>query len=330
MDLTIGEPSVTDDLCFTPLHHVVIGLKQADLRQQLNITTMYIDTPDSFGRSLLHWAVIMGNCAAIEALIDHKASPTCVDRERMTPLHDIYLAPPSAQAQCGRLLLGARAEVDALDFWGRTPLRIAVGYSSISLDFLTILINNGADVNLRDLYSQTPVLKSIQGRREITQLLLNHGADAAARDGYGNTPVLEAIYRNKPQHLQLLIEHGAKTNDYFHLKPGRRARDGQIHLLDFVAWYGSVEIMRILENSPTQHYHLSQPLDTVEQYHHFRLANGRKAGVAEHEAFLRLLSKMEFSYETCRPSDFADGESDDEEIFVDAHDSFLEENVLTV
>ncbi|CZR68457.1 uncharacterized protein PAC_18356 [Phialocephala subalpina] len=327
MDLTMHEPSITDDLCFTPLHHVVIGLKQADLRQQLNITTMYIKTPDSFGRSLLHWAVIMGDSTDVEALLDHGASPTCVDREQMTPLHDIHLAPPSSQAQCGRLLLGAGAEVDALDFWGRTPLRIAVGYNSISLDFLTLLINKGADVNRRDLYSQGPLLKSIQGRKEITRLLLKHGADTAASDGYGNTPVLEAIYRNKPQQLQLLLEHGAKTNEYFELKPGRRARDGQIHLLDFVAWYGSVEIMRILEDSPTQHYHLSQPLDTFEQYRDFRLVNGRKAEVAEHEAFLRLLSKMEFSYETCQPSHFADDESDDDENFVDAHDSILDENV---
>jgi ankyrin repeat protein len=127
MDLTINEPSVTDDLHFTPLHHVVIGLEQADLRQQLRISEIDINTPDSFGRSPLHWAVIMGNSAAVEALLHHGIPPTSMDREQMTPLHDIFLSPPSSQAPCARLLLGAGAEVDALDAWGKTPLRIAVG-----------------------------------------------------------------------------------------------------------------------------------------------------------------------------------------------------------
>jgi hypothetical protein len=331
MDLTINEPSVTDDLHFTPLHHIVIGLEQADLRQQLRISKTDINTPDSFGRSLLHWAVIMGNSAAVEALLEHGVSPTSVDKEQMTPLHNIFLSPPSSQVPCARLLLGAGAEVDALDAWGRTPFRIAVGYANISLDLLNMLINNGADVNHTDVYSQSPLLKSIPGSKETTQLLLNHGADIEARDGYGNTPVLDAIYHDKPEKLQMLLEHGAKKNEDFELKPGRRARDGPVNLLDFVVWYGSVEIMRILEHSAKQHYHLSHTIDNFEQFRDFRLVNGRKAGEEEREASVHMLSKMEFSYETSLHPDSLEVKSDDDEsecddeIFVDAHDSLLEE-----
>ena len=259
MDLTINEPTVTDDLCFTPLHHVVTGLEQADLRQQIRLNKIPIDTPDSFGRSLLHWAVILGNVVAVEVLLQHGASPTCMDKEQMMPLHDMFLAPPLSQTQSGRSLLDAEAEVDAPDFWGRTPLRIAVGYDNISLDFLNILIHKGADVNRRDIYSQSPLLKSIQGRKETTQLLLHHGADVEARDEFGNTPILEAIYRNKPEQFRMLLEYGAKIVEPVDLEPGRRARDGRIHLLDFIIWYGSVEIMRVLEDSARQHDYLSHP-----------------------------------------------------------------------
>ena len=80
MDLTIGEPSVTDDLSFTPLHPVVIGLVQADLHQQLRLNKIYISTRDSLGRSLLHWAAIMGNSTAVEALLERGAFPTVVDK----------------------------------------------------------------------------------------------------------------------------------------------------------------------------------------------------------------------------------------------------------
>lgn len=332
LDSAIEKSGVTSDLCFTPLHHVVTGLEQADLRQQLRLNKEFINTPDCFGRSPLHWAVILGNSAAVEALLEHGAYPGSVDREQMTPLHNIFLAPPQSQTLCGRLLLNARAEVDALDAWKRTPFRIAVGYDSMSLDFLNMLINKGADINCRDIYSQSPLLKSIQGSKEATQLLLDYGADTEARDVYENIPVLEAIYRNKPEKLQMLLEHGAKINEDFELKPGRRARDGPIHLLDFIVWHGTVEIMQIFEKSVNNHYQLSHPTDTLEQFREFRLINGRKAGEEENEALIRILSKMNHSDDSCQQPDFLEleGDKDDinwnNEVFVDASECILEEN----
>ena len=336
MDLATDESSITDDLCLTSLHHLVIGLEQADLDQQLRINRTDFHVPDSFGRSLLHWAVIMGNITAIEVLLEHGANANFVDKEQMTPLHDVYLAPVSSQAQCGQLLLDAGANVNVLDFWGRTPIRIAVGYPSISLEFLNVLFDKGADVNRIDNYSQGPLLKSIQGREATTQLLLSHGADTKVRDDFGNTPILESIYRNKPGQLQMLLKHGATTNEYFELKPGRRARDGQVHLLDFIVWYGTVEMMQILEDSAERHYHLSRPLDSLEQYRDFRLASQRKTGIEEYEAFSRMLSKMKLSLEGCLSADMSQIEADDDEkgdadeIFFDADDYILGEETLSV
>lgn len=165
-----------------------MALKNADLRQQLRLNKADINSSDTFGRSLVHWAVITGNSNAVETLLDHGASATSPDREQMTPLHDIFLAPSSSQLQCAQLLLNAGAEINALDAWRRTPFRIAVGYAAISQDLLHMLINEGADINQRDIYSQSPLLKSVQGSNDTTQLLLNHNADTGARDAYGNTP----------------------------------------------------------------------------------------------------------------------------------------------
>ena len=346
MDLPTDDFSVTDDISFTPLHHIVLGLEKADLRQQLRMSRNEIDIRDSFGRSLLHWAVIIGNHEAVQILLDHKASPNCVDKEQMTPLHDIFLAPSSSQTDCARSLLDAGAEVDALDFWGRSPFRIAVGYATVSTDLLAVLIENGADVNCIDIYSQSPLLKSMQGRKEATELLLSHQADMEARDEYGNTPILEAIYRDKPDRVRMLLEHGANTQGYFELKPGRRARNGRIHLLDFVVWHGSVETMSILEEFTTaapaaqqeqqrrQRYYLTQSLDTLHQCQDFRMAYGRKTGVEEHKTLSRMLSKIELCYDEENPdpqsdlieSDSDNGDDDDdddeeEDEFVDAHDS---------
>ena len=187
-----------NDLRFTPLHYVVIGLEKADLRQQLRLNRVNMDSADAFGRTPLNWAVIAGNISAVEILIEHGASTTCVDKQKMTPLHAVYLAPSSSQAQCGQLLVDYGADVDALDAWKRTPIRIAAGFNNASPEFLNMLIQKGAGINRGDVYGQSALLRSIQGRKETTQLLLYHGADTEARDEYGNTPILEAIYRDNP------------------------------------------------------------------------------------------------------------------------------------
>jgi hypothetical protein len=291
LGLNIDELGFHDDLRFTPLHYVVIGLEKADLRQQLRLNRVHMDSADAFGRSPLHWAVITGNINAVEALIEYGASTTCVDKQGMTPLHAVYLAPSSSQVQCGRLLVDSGADVNALDAWKRTPIRIAAGFNNTSLEFLNMLIQKGADINCRDIYGQNALLKSIQGKKEATQLLLYHRADAEARDKYGNTPVLEAIYRDRPQWLQMLLEYGAKINEPFELRPGRSPRSGPIYLLDFVAWYGGTEVMRVIEDMLDYHHQLSYPRDNVEEFRDFRLANGREAGEKECEAFRRILSR---------------------------------------
>ncbi|KAI0408200.1 ankyrin repeat-containing domain protein [Xylaria palmicola] len=274
----IDELGVHNDLCFTSLHYVVIGLEKADLRQQLRLHGVNVDSADAFGRSPLHWAVITGDINAVEALIEYGASTTCVDKQQMTPLHAVYLAPPSSQVRCGRLLVDSGADVDALDAWKRTPIRIAAGFNNTSLEFLKMLVQKGADINHE----------------------------------YGNTPILEAIYHNKPQKLRMLLEHGANIDEPFELKPGRPPRSGPIHLLDFIAWYGGTEIMSVIEEELCFHCHLSYPRDNVKESRDFRLANGRKAGEKECEAFGRILSRLQLDDENgaSNAADFFDAQEE--------------------
>jgi len=321
MDISLAEMSITDDLCFTPLHHVVIGLEKADLYQQLRLNNSCINTPDSLGQSPLHWAVIQGNTSAIEALLAHRASPNSMDKEQMSPLHDVYQAPQLSQAGCARLLIDAGADVDARDSWGRTALRIAVAFTSTSLNFIEMLIKEGAGINVRDIYDQTPLLKSIRGNPYTTQLLLKYGASTEVNDMYGNTPLSEAIFRNRTEQLKLLLEYGAKTNQLLELQPRRRAREGDINILHFTAWYGDIEVMRALEGSE-QHFCLSpRPIDDFEQHRELRLTNGLGAGNEDREAFVRLLSTVRYSCEKGRYFNNLEGEDSEKgEDFVDAEE----------
>ena len=321
MDISLAEMAITNDLCFTPLHHVVIGLEKADLYQQLRLNNGCINIPDSLGRSPLHWAAIQGNTSAIEALLANGASPNSMDKEQMSPLHDVCQAPQSSQAGCARLLIDAGADVDARDSWGRTAFRIAVAFTSTSLNFIEILIKEGADINVRDVYDQTPLLKSIRGNPYTTQLLLKHGASTEARDLYGNTPLSEAIFRNRTEQLKLLLKYGAKTNQLLELPPRLRAREGDVNILHFTAWNGNIEVMRALEGSE-QHFCLSpRPIDDFEQHRELRLANGLGAAKEDREAFVRLLSSVRYSREKGQYFNDPEGEdSDEEENFIDAEE----------
>ena len=104
MDISPTKTTITDDLCFTPLHHVVFGLEDADLQQQLRLNYDCINKLDSVGRSPLHWAVIRGSTSAVESLLAHGASLNAVDKEQMTPLHEVCRAPQASQTGCERFL----------------------------------------------------------------------------------------------------------------------------------------------------------------------------------------------------------------------------------
>jgi ankyrin repeat protein len=323
MDISIAELSVTDDLCFTALHHVVIGLEKADLYQQLRLNNNCINKPDSLGRIPLHWAVIQGKSNAVQALLAHGAFPNCEDKEGMTPLHGLNLAPHCSQVDCALLLIEAGADVDALDVWGRTAFRIAVAFPTTDLKLVEILIEKGADVNVRDIYDQTPLLKSIRGDSKTTQLMLNNGAEVGVRNMYGNTPLSDAIYQNRPDQVQTLLEYGARTSEFLHLQPGRRARDGLINILHFTAWYGGIEVMQALEGTRHNICVSPRPIDDFDDHRNFRLAHGLENVSRDREAFAHLLSTVRLTYGTAEYANDLnddDDDKDEEEVFVDAHD----------
>jgi ankyrin repeat protein len=319
MDIALAEMSITDDICFTPLHHVILGLEKADIYQQLRLNNDCTNKPDSLGRSPLHWAIIQGDTNAVEALVSHGASPNSIDKEQMRPLHEVCRAPRSNQVTCAQLLINAGADIDARDSWGRTALRIAVTFTDLSIDLIKLFIRSGADIKIGDIYGQTALLKSIRGSHHATQLLLEHGADIEEGDMYGNTPLSETIFGNKSQCLNLLLQYGAKTDQLLDLKLGRRAREGHINILHFTAWYGNVEVMRALEYSE-QHFSLSpRPIDDFEQHRDFRRAHGLSAEDEDRNAFVRLLSTVKYA---CGKSQYCghltDEDDENEEDFIDA------------
>ncbi len=83
---------------------------------------------------------------------------------------------------------------------------------------LTLLIDNGLDINNRNQGGNTLLLRSVEeigGSDAAARLLIERGADINARNGIGRTPLINAAfspYQDYSDIAALLIQRGADVN----------------------------------------------------------------------------------------------------------------------
>ena len=94
----------------------------------------------------------------------------------------------------------------------RTPLHEAASWGH--MEIAELLIDNGADVNVKSGFGQTPLHWAAGNEgRQVAELLIAKGADVNAKDDYGNTPLDRAIQFKKPETADLLRKHSGKTGE---------------------------------------------------------------------------------------------------------------------
>lgn len=95
-------------------------------------------------------------------------------------------------------------------YWplGSTPLHYAASVGNLPMTKL--LIEQGADVNMRDQGGNTPLKRATQmGQLETAVWLLQNGSDPNATATNGQSPLHVAVIRNRPSMVDLLLKHGA-------------------------------------------------------------------------------------------------------------------------
>ncbi len=92
-----------------------------------------------------------------------------------------------------------------------TPLTRAAHAGKTSM--LNLLIESGADVDLRGYWRATALYHAVQeGHQACVRLLLEAGADPALPDERGSVPILLALYNDDLEIVRLLLDHGAERN----------------------------------------------------------------------------------------------------------------------
>jgi hypothetical protein len=82
------------------------------------------------------------------------------------------------------------------------------------LEMLEILIDNGADINVRDPHGWAPIHKAAErGQKEIAKMLIGKGADVNLINRDGGSPLhFAAEHADNSEMIELLIANGADVN----------------------------------------------------------------------------------------------------------------------
>jgi ankyrin repeat protein len=131
-----------------------------------------------------------------------------------------------------------KLDVKSTDRFGRTSLSYAA--QSGCEGVVTLLLDQGAELETKDRLSRTPLIWATQrGREAAVKLLLDRGAELETRNRYGQTPLLLATMYGYEAVVKLLLDQGADVE----------AKDtkGQT-LLSWAVRYGRKDVIELLRN----------------------------------------------------------------------------------
>lgn len=126
-------------------------------------------------------------------------------------LHPLHVAASQGILKVGRALLEGQA-VDATvrDGFGRSPLHWAAMTNRV--EFMQLLLRNGAEVDAVDRASRTPLMSCAAfGASGAARLLLQSGADKDSKCVRGLTPLHAAASGGHVEVIEILIAAGADT-----------------------------------------------------------------------------------------------------------------------
>lgn len=198
-----------------------------------------------FSVSLLAWAGASedaqliqalkdSNRGAVKSLLEHHASPNARETNGTTALE---WAVGRNDLETVQLLIGAGADVKAVNRYGVSPLLIACNNAGVAV--VEALLKAGADPNSAMPEGETALMTAARiGNVDVIRALYRAGANVNARESWHNqSAMMWAAAGNFPAEIETLKELGADPN-------GRS--DGGFTPLLFAVREGSLESVQTL------------------------------------------------------------------------------------
>ncbi len=163
---------------------------------------VYIDVPDMFGRTALHYAAEFGHADVVKLLLRRGASLEVLDKIKMTPL---AVAAQQGHFECVKALVEGGANIEARDKVRRTPLIHAVKNGSVTV--ASYLVHMGADPNISDSSINSAVhYAAAFGWKECLKYLISVGADANANNLWKTSPLALAMMKGHLACADILLD----------------------------------------------------------------------------------------------------------------------------
>ena len=153
---------------------VCVGLVQAKVA-----TTQY-------EKALIN-AAKEGNASQVRGLLEAGTNPNVTDENAMTPLHMVAGYAKQNGLVITDMLLYAKADVNAKNASGTTPLMLAFDNNPSLVDRL---LAAGADVNVHGTNGKTPLMYAAKTSLALVNKLLSMGADVNAKEDHSCTPLI--------------------------------------------------------------------------------------------------------------------------------------------
>lgn len=149
--------------------------------------------------------------ALLNMLLDEGADLYVIDKYGNTPLHNVQ-DPLIARALIARCPADKReAYLNHVNTVGYTALHYACGsYDAQGVALVKVLIEAGANVNIRDMYGYTTIFRTYHP--EIAKVLLNAGVDLTILDKKGMTAMEYAVWRGRINAVKIIDEHIAASS----------------------------------------------------------------------------------------------------------------------
>jgi ankyrin repeat protein len=136
-----------------------------------------------------------------------KKSPVVVNLKGFRGRTPLHFAVVQKQTEMSQLLLQNKADVNAQDEEGKTPLHWVN-----DVEVAKLLIDHKADVNARGKTGRTPLHEAAHGNIEIAKFLLANKADVNATEKSISTPLHQAVFSKKPAVMKILLDNKADIN----------------------------------------------------------------------------------------------------------------------